>query len=118
MTVRPRILTGTVMDSAMRVIAKVSRLVLIADGKGEARFLRGLGEMTPPLEKCPDCYWLRIRQVGMLRIRVMSLDPAAPGKSLVHFKVLSALHTRPPKATKPKSRQAQPRSGTRGPWRT
>jgi hypothetical protein len=86
---RPGILNGSVMDSSLRVIGTVARLVLVAGSTGSGRVLRGLGEMTPPLKKCPDCYWLRIRRVGMLRIRVTSFDPAAPGKSLVHFKVLS-----------------------------
>jgi hypothetical protein len=85
----PRTLSGSVMDSSQRVLGRITRLVLIADRTDAPRFLRGLGEMTPPLKRCPDCHWLRIRQVGLLRIRVTSLDPAAPGKSLVHFRVLS-----------------------------
>lgn len=90
MPLRPGTLTASVLDSSMRTIGTVTRLVLIGGPRRSGRSLRGLGEMTPPLRKCPDCYWLRIRPVGLLRIRVTSLDPAPTGRSLVHFVVLDA----------------------------
>lgn len=95
MPLRHGTLSGSVLDSSMRTIGTITRLVLVGDPRHSGRPLRGLGEMTPPLRKCPDCYWLRIRQVGLLRIRVTSLDPSAPGVSLMHFTVLSARQSRP-----------------------
>lgn len=109
MPLRPASLRGSVLDSAMTPIGTVTRIVLIGGAQGSGHFLRGLGEMMPPLKKCPDCYWLRIHQVGLLRIRVTSLDPSAPGKSLMHFKVLAA----PPASRKTTKRRqkGQPSGG-------
>src|ERR1043165_7126108 len=88
-TRRTPLLKGVVLDRHGTVLARASRMVLMAASPARLTSMRGVAEVTPALRRCPECYWLRIQQVGVLRIRALRFDPAPQGRSIFHFRVLS-----------------------------
>lgn len=77
------------MDRHGNILGRVERMILTGRHPARIGSIRGLAEVKPPLKRCPNCYWLRIHHVGVLRIRALRFDPAPRRSSIFHFKVVS-----------------------------
>ncbi|HEX3133073.1 MAG TPA: hypothetical protein VHX44_05755 [Planctomycetota bacterium] len=88
MTPLSHLLTGDVLDRHKQKLGVMRRIVLLVAAGGSLRLLRGLGEAHVCDLKLRASYWLHIRKVGEVRVRVMSIEHYANKRCLVHFKIL------------------------------
>jgi hypothetical protein len=84
-------LHGHLLDGQLNRIGTIAKMVLIGRVYRRSVNLRGLAEVQAPCLACPGAFWIRVTDVGMLRIRVTRMDPSRAKKLLIHFKVLASL---------------------------
>lgn len=86
---KPDLLRGFLMDRHGCTIGRAARMVLMARHPPRVASINGIAEVRPRLKQCPECYWLRVHRVGVLRIRAVRFDVAPRGRCIMHFRVLT-----------------------------
>lgn len=81
------------MSGSLTHLATLDKVVLTAGSVQPQRFLRGAAEVVNGNHlMVRSSYWLQLGSLGMLRVAVTGLDRHPPGRTILHFKVLSTLH--------------------------
>jgi hypothetical protein len=88
----PRGTAGTTPTLASMLV--LERLVLVAESTSPDRPIRGLGEARAGALRIHSSYWLRVADVGMLRIRIVAREASRRGWTVYHFTVTSRLCAR------------------------
>jgi hypothetical protein len=84
-------LTGTLLDSRMRSVTTLRKMVLVVSTRGAVRFLRGIGETeSVPAIAVGGHQWLRIRRLGLLRVTVTEIEAMGDQRKIIYFTVRSA----------------------------
>jgi hypothetical protein len=89
---RPRGTAGTTPTLASMLV--LERLVLVAESTSPDRPVRGLGEARTGALRIHSSYWLRVADVGVLRIRIVGREASRCGWTIYYFTVTSRLRAR------------------------